>query len=127
MNIRELSDASGVSVRNIKLYIAERLLAPPTGRTRGAVYSEVHKRELLQIRALHEQGFSVERIRQVRGRGDSGGDVSHRDPAVGCSVARVYKLADGIELTISEAALASAAEESVVERCRAIVRAAAHL
>ena len=63
MNIVELSEATGVSQRNIKRYIHERILLPPEGKTRSARYSQVHRRDLLRIKALHLGGWTLDQIR----------------------------------------------------------------
>lgn len=63
MNINELSAVTGVSTRNIKRFIHERLLAPPDGKTRAARYSDDHRRDLLRIRSLQSGGWTIEQIR----------------------------------------------------------------
>lgn len=64
MKIDELSRVSGVSVRSIRMYIDERVLRPPVGRTRAASYSEIHRRDLARIQALRASGWGLEQIRE---------------------------------------------------------------
>jgi DNA-binding transcriptional MerR regulator len=65
MRISELSERSGVSVRNLKRYIQLGLLRPPVGRTRAASYSEDHLKEVTRIQAMQREGRSLEEIGQT--------------------------------------------------------------
>lgn len=62
MNIEELSEASGISVRNIKRFIALGLVAPAIGRTRGARYSQTHLDDLARVVEAREKGHKVGKL-----------------------------------------------------------------
>ncbi len=57
--VEELSEASGVSIRNIRYYTAEGLLPPPDARGRFALYGPEHLRRLRLIQQLKEAYFPL--------------------------------------------------------------------
>src|SRR4051812_3746748 len=50
MNLRDLTDAAGVSVRTVRYYISEGLLPPPEGSGPGSAYTAAH---LDRLRLIH--------------------------------------------------------------------------
>ena len=101
MKIDELSRVSGVSVRNIRMYIEERLLRPPTGRTRAASYSETHRSDLARIQALRASGWGLERIREEMRAGRSAERVGSHEQ-VGVQIEHRYLVAPGVRLVFEE-------------------------
>lgn len=130
MNIRQLSIASGVTVRNIRLYIHQRLLEPPQGRTRAARYTDHHCQDLARISALRKAGWPTDQIRAELAlqsaqaavhRSEEGADVDLQ-----CCVERRYMIGPGIALVF----LATAREppdrqRRLIEQVRAALRGAA--
>ena len=64
MNLQDLSDRSGISVRTIRFYITERLLPGPEGRGTSTEYTEEHLDRLLLIRELSAQRRPLSEIRE---------------------------------------------------------------
>ena len=97
MKIDELSRVSGVTVRNIRKYIDERILRPPLGRTRAASYSESHRRDLARIQALRASGWGLDQIRQEMQTGRATQVVDEHTQA-GVEVEHRYLVAPGVRL-----------------------------
>ncbi len=53
-DINALSQATGISVRTIRYYLAENLLPPPAGRGPAAIYGPGHRDRLRLIRRLQD-------------------------------------------------------------------------
>ncbi len=75
-SIGALAAAAGVSRRTVRFYVARGLLAPPFGLGRGARYSQAHLDRLLEIRASHGRGVSLQELRDR-------GAAPERPPAPG--------------------------------------------
>ena len=101
MTIGELSAESGIQPRTIRKYISLGIVAPPSGRTRAALYSRSHLISLLDIRRLTTEGHSLGRAREVltgfaasgAGPADDGGDVT---------LMRALRVAKGVILLFDE-------------------------
>ena len=65
LTIEELSDATGMSVRNIRAHQARGLLAPPEVRTRVGYYGPEHVAQLRLIRELQDDGFNLNGIKRL--------------------------------------------------------------
>ncbi|MDM0106515.1 MerR family transcriptional regulator [Variovorax sp. J22R24] len=98
MNLAELSALTGISPRIIKRYILERLLSPPVGKTRAAVYNDEHRRELIRIRALHMSGWKLDEIRDEVRRGPRNAKLNHLKSNAAWIVEHRIVLAPGISL-----------------------------
>lgn len=62
----ELSALTGISRRNIRYYIDQKKLVDRAeGTARGAHYTQKHLSQLLQIRQWQQEGYSLERIREL--------------------------------------------------------------
>lgn len=61
--MEELEEASGISARTIRYYIAQDLVPPSKGHGRSAYYTTEHIERLSRIAALKEQGLSIAEIR----------------------------------------------------------------
>ena len=59
----ELAELVSVPARTIRLYIARGLMPGPLRSGRDAAYGREHLERLRQIRALQEQGLTLEEIR----------------------------------------------------------------
>jgi len=64
MNLQDLSDRTGISVRTIRFYITERLLPGPEGRGTSTSYGDEHLGRLLLIRELSSQRLPLSEIRE---------------------------------------------------------------
>jgi DNA-binding transcriptional MerR regulator len=60
----ELTDATGLTERTIRFYIAEGLVSPALGRGRSRYYTPQHLQELTRVAAFREQRLSVQEIRE---------------------------------------------------------------
>jgi DNA-binding transcriptional MerR regulator len=117
MNIHQLSEITGVSERNIKRYIHNRLIAPAEGRTRSASYSEEHRRSLLRIEALRAAGLNLE---QIRVELSPTGTATPPDHLI---VERRYRVGDGVFLVFQDSRMRGEqpSEAMIVSRCRELL------
>ena len=60
----QLGQLSGVGVRNVRYYVRETLIDPPTGRGRGAHFDNRHLSQLHRVRILQEAGLDHAAIRK---------------------------------------------------------------
>jgi DNA-binding transcriptional MerR regulator len=67
--VAELAELGGVSRRTVRYYVQEGLIPPPLGVGRGRHYDRRHLERLLLVKALQEQGLSLEDVRQAARRG----------------------------------------------------------
>ena len=101
-NIDELAELGGVSRRTVRYYVQEGLLPSPFGLGRGRHYGLEHLERLLKIKALQEEGRTLDEIRQVLA-----GRVAHRQAAPTTvalparSLWRRLTLAPGVELHVA--------------------------
>ena len=65
LGIRELADATGLTVRAVRFYVQRQLLPPPNGRGRGNHYDQRHLDRLIKILELQQSGYSLDAIRQM--------------------------------------------------------------
>ena len=70
--LEELTEATGISTRNIRYYTTQGLLPAPDARGRFALYTEVHLRRLRLIQRLKDAFLPLEVIRaQLAGLTDA--------------------------------------------------------
>ncbi|MFN8541039.1 MAG: MerR family transcriptional regulator [Thermomicrobiales bacterium] len=62
--LNELTDATGVTSRTIRFYIAEGLLPPPQGAGPASVYTSAHRDRLRLIGLLKDQYLPLREIRR---------------------------------------------------------------
>jgi len=96
----ELATLAGVPRRTLRYYIQLGLVDRPIGETRAAYYIWQHLRQLLEVRRLTEQGFSLERVQELLARGDEPPPAAATPRAGSISVQSHVHLADGVELVI---------------------------
>jgi len=63
MQIRDLAEAAGMTVRTVHYYVAEGLLPAPHGEGRQARYTVGHLARLKLVAALRDEGLSLAAIR----------------------------------------------------------------
>jgi DNA-binding transcriptional MerR regulator len=103
--IGELADLAGVSRRTVRYYVQEGLLPSPLGVGRGRHYGDEHLDRLLKVKALQEQGRTLDEIRREL----SGGGVARpaarprveEEPALSREAWRRVVVAPGVELHVS--------------------------
>jgi DNA-binding transcriptional MerR regulator len=99
-SLDELATLAGVNRRTVRYYIQLGLVEPPVGQTRAAHYTWQHLKQLLEVRGYTEQGFSLERIAELRQQG-SEPPVAARTPRPGSITVQSHiHLADGVELIV---------------------------
>lgn len=94
MTIRDLATRSGVPARRIRYYVAEGLLAPPTGQGRAAHYGLSHLSRLRKIRDLRETNLGLDEIKQRLGEPDK---LNARQSPVSQAWSR-WEILPGVEL-----------------------------
>ncbi len=94
----ELAAASGTPRRTIRYYIQLGLIDRPVGETRAAHYTWKHLGQLLRIRELAEEGYSLERIAE-RLKAPPGNPPPAPPPGT-LAVRTHLALAPGLELVI---------------------------
>jgi DNA-binding transcriptional MerR regulator len=67
LTIGELSEATGMTVRNIRNHQSRGLLPPPVVKARTGYYGQAHVQRLRQIQAMQAEGFNLEAIRRLLG------------------------------------------------------------
>ena len=100
--IEELAALGGVNRRTVRYYVQEQLLPPPLGVGRGKHYGPEHLRRLLRVKALQEQGLSLEDVRRALrpgGRPASAAEEAAR--GVARSAWTRLELLPGLELQVS--------------------------
>src|SRR4051794_37611312 len=65
LDLPELADRAGVSVRTVRYYIQQGLLQEPAGRGPGAHYTEEHLDRLLLIKRLQKEHLPLPEIRKA--------------------------------------------------------------
>ena len=96
----ELATLAGVPRRTLRYYIQLGLIDPPVGQTRAAYYTWRHLNQLLEVRRLTEQGFSLERVGELLARRDAPPAEAAAPRAGSVSVQSHVHLAPGVELVI---------------------------
>ena len=96
----ELATLASVPRRTLRYYIQLGLVDRPVGETRAAYYTWQHLRQLLEIRRLTEQGFSLERVQELLS-GQAEPPAAAASPRAGSITVQSHiHLADGVELVI---------------------------
>ena len=107
----ELALHAGIPRRTIRYYIELGLVDRPIGETRAAYYTWQHLQQLLEIRRLTEQGFSLERVRELlRGGAQPPAETEVRRPGE-IAVKSHVRLAPGIDLVIEPGEASLTAEQ----------------
>jgi DNA-binding transcriptional MerR regulator len=110
--IGDLADLGGVSRRTVRYYVQERLLAAPYGVGRGNHYGREHLDQLLRVKALQEDGRTLDEIRDALGQsGRRRALMTFESPAPARrtlappprTLWRRVTLAPGVELNVSGA------------------------
>lgn len=92
--VYELSEMTGFTIRTIRYYIQEGLLAPPAGRGRGGFYFDSHLNQLRLIKSLQEKGMKISSILQYL----KGGEV--QETSCSRDVWVKYEIIPGFEIHV---------------------------
>jgi len=63
-SVGQLAELGGVSRRTVRYYVQEGLIPAPYGVGRGSHYGTKHLEEILRVKAMQEQGMTLETIRR---------------------------------------------------------------
>ena len=96
----DLAALAGVPRRTVRYYIQLGLVDRPIGETRAAYYTWQHLRQLLEVRRLTEQGFSLERVQELLTRTEEEPAAAAAPRAGEVSVRSHVHVADGVEIVI---------------------------
>jgi len=106
--IEELAALGGVTRRTVRYYVQQELLPAPLGVGRGRHYGPEHLAQLQAVKALQEQGLSLDEVRQELERGTGRGRAARAARAASLpepSVARTawtrLEIVPGVELHVS--------------------------
>jgi DNA-binding transcriptional MerR regulator len=103
--IEELAALGGVSRRTVRYYVQEGLLSAPLGVGRGPHYGPEHLARLQAVKALQEQGLSLDEVRRElergTGRGRAAKAASVPEPPVARSAWTRLEIVPGVELHVS--------------------------
>jgi DNA-binding transcriptional MerR regulator len=124
--IGELAHLGGVTRRTVRYYVREGLLPPALGVGRGRHYGREHVERLLAVKALQEEGRSLEEIRGLGGKARSGaGTIGPRAarPSISTAWTRL-EVVPGIEVHVSRRRRVPDAEAlaELAEWCRRHLR-----
>ena len=107
MNMKQLSECTGLAPRQIRYLIAEGFMPPPTGGRTYADYGEEHTAAIRRYMRLKELGFPPAAIRVL----------------LGAREGVPFPVADGITLVVAPDLHASGMEaEPLVERLGDLLR-----
>lgn len=96
----DLAALANVPRRTLRYYIQLGLVDRPVGETRAAYYTWQHLRQLLEIRRLTEQGFSLDRVAELLKHGLEPPTAATTLRAGAISIRSHVYLAEGIEIVI---------------------------
>jgi DNA-binding transcriptional MerR regulator len=103
--IEELAALGEVTRRAVRYYVQQELLPAPLGVGRGRHYGPEHLARLQAVKALQEQGLSLDEVRQELERGTGRGWAAKAVSLPGPSVARTawtrLEIVPGVELHVS--------------------------
>ena len=103
--IEELAALGGVTRRTVRYYVQQELLPAPLGVGRGRHYGPQHLAQLHAVKALQEQGLSLDEVRQGlergTGRGRAAKAVSLPEPSVARTAWTRLEIVPGVELHVS--------------------------
>ncbi|MCU0235352.1 MAG: helix-turn-helix domain-containing protein [Thermoanaerobaculales bacterium] len=63
-SIGEIAERGGVTRRTVRYYVQRGLIPEPLGRGRGEHYASEHLAAVLRVKALQEEGATLEEIRR---------------------------------------------------------------
>ena len=113
MKIDVLSAASGVKPRSIRKYIGLGIVAPPSGRTRGATYSSAHLADLLTVRKLLLQGMTLAEVKSEISRPGIHSKLAAGE-TINVKAMSVFKIVGGVVLMFDNTEFSTRMQELIV-------------
>ena len=103
--IEEFAALGGVTRRTVRYYVQQDLLPAPLGVGRGRHYGPQHLAQLQAVKALQEQGLSLDEVRQElergTGRGRAAKAASLPEPSVARTAWTRLEIVPGVEIHVS--------------------------
>jgi DNA-binding transcriptional MerR regulator len=103
--IEELAALGGVTRRTVRYYVQEGLIPTPLGVGRGRHYGKEHLVKLQAVKALQEQGRTLDEVRDELERGPGRRrrteSLSRPEPQVERSAWTRVEVVPGVELHVS--------------------------
>jgi DNA-binding transcriptional MerR regulator len=100
----DLQNLTGIDVRQIRYFVSEQLVPPPTGRTKGTRFDENHLLLLSRIKAKLDLGHSIAQIKkglsQLRGWGTKPEELNTSTSRPIPKQLQEWSITDGVKLTI---------------------------
>jgi len=99
--IENLAALAEVTRRTVRYYIQQGLVARPIGEKRAAYYTADHLEQLLTLRKWQNAGLSLDRIREILARPESG--ILPPPRPRGAGTVEVWShlvVTDGLEITL---------------------------
>lgn len=121
-SITDICALSDLSMRTVRFYIQQGLVARPQGEKKGAKYSKSHLDQLLSIKKWQAAGLSLERIKELMSEPDLGAvPLKPKWPGM-VEVWSHMHIADGVELHV-EPGRAGLSPEELREFLKAVMLA----
>jgi len=103
--IEELAALGGVTRRTVRYYVQQDLLSAPLGVGRGRHYGPQHLAQIQAVKALQEQGLSLDEVRRELERGPGRGRAAKTatlpEPPVARSAWTRLEIVPGVEIHVS--------------------------
>jgi DNA-binding transcriptional MerR regulator len=103
--IEELAALGGVTRRTVRYYVQQELIPAPLGVGRGWHYGPQHLAQLQAVKALQEQGLTLDEVRQQlergRGRGRAPRAAIAPEPPLARTAWTRLEIVPGVELHVS--------------------------
>ena len=107
--IEELSELTALPRRTIRFYIQTELVSRPFGEKRGAWYTLQHLEEILKVKRLAAEGFSLAQIK-AKELEETGGAPAKVMPGAVCVKSHIA-IAPGVELVVDPGEARLSAQE----------------
>lgn len=121
-SITDLCALTDLSMRTVRFYIQQGLVARPQGEKKGAKYCKSHLDQLLSIKKWQAAGLSLERIKELMSEPDLGAvPLKPKWPGM-VEVWSHMHIADGVELHV-EPGRAGLSPEELRELLKAVMSA----
>ena len=125
--VDQLASLSGLSTRTVRYYLQQGLIDKPFGEKRGAFYVQRHLEQLIELRKWQEAGLSLDRIREIMQKPESGSlpPPRRREPGNVEVWSHLY-VADGVEVVL-EPGRSGLSPEAVREFTRGVMALYEHV
>ncbi len=87
----QLAEKANVSLRTVRYYIQEGLIAAPESRGPGAHFTNTHLSQLLRIRGLQDAGFDLRTIKELGPELETSTLVLAKSPALRAAAMKIVE------------------------------------